>query len=65
VIVGTAGGLWFVGVGFGCLVLRAWGFGVALRSPRWPVLFSERYGYEVPALRWRGWRLFFLSRAPA
>lgn len=41
-------GMWWLRLGSVVLVLR---------SPRNRPLFSERNGYDPPALSWRGWRL--------
>lgn len=38
---------------------------ISLKSPCWPVWFSERYGYRKPRLKIGRWRLFVERVVPA
>lgn len=37
---------------------RLFGSGLLLRAPWDSPLFSERYGYQKPKMKFKGWRLF-------
>lgn len=44
-------------------MIRLWRLIIQLKGPKYFPMFSERYGYSKPIIRFRGWRLFiFLQR---
>ena len=42
----------------GVVWLRIFGYGLSIKAPWWPPLFSERNGFKRPLLKIGGWRLF-------